>query len=248
MPTLPTKLKNDAISEAVFEIRFDLGNAIPEIAVGRLADSDKWPKFVVTRLPFADLPQQLRIASPSLIYQPLFELKLRDDNSRIIKVGTQTVICAVTKPYPGWDEFNRLHILAINNLFDAIPDVTVRRLGLRYINALNTELHHVAAISDLQLGVSVGGENLTTNYNLNFRVPGNETTECLIRVATKDFAMPPLDGPEHTLIDIDTYTPSSIQMHSKNEIIEWLRNAHEIKNRAFFNLFSSEQIEVMREK
>jgi hypothetical protein len=47
---LPQKLKNDAIVEAIFEIRFDT-STILEVLIGRLADLVPWNGFKQQRLP-----------------------------------------------------------------------------------------------------------------------------------------------------------------------------------------------------
>lgn len=41
MPRTPKQLREDAIIEAILEIRFDGGETIPEIAVGRLEPDPK---------------------------------------------------------------------------------------------------------------------------------------------------------------------------------------------------------------
>lgn len=245
MPAFPAKLKHDAIVDSIFEIRFEPGQELPEVVMGRLADLTRWPGFTAARLPFADLPQMLRLSDPNLRLQPLIQLTAPDGVTNV-KVGTHAIHCDMPKPYQGWDAFYTFSSQMVDNLFGVIPTVEVRRLGLRYVNVIETELHHVRAISELRISVTVGAKHLDDAYNLNFRIRENENTECQIRIATKEFVNPPLDGPGHTIIDVDTYTPDGFSTQTKADIEAWLVHAREVKNGLFFGLFSEAQIEKMK--
>jgi uncharacterized protein (TIGR04255 family) len=193
------------------------------------------------------MPLELRLADATLLYTPLLDLRTPDGN-RIVKIGTHTLQCATLKPYQGWSVFHETLVGAVDHLFASIPDINTQRLGLRYINIIEPEVHPVASISDLQISVMIGGQPLTDRFNLNFRACADEELECMVRVATKEFASPPPAGTGHTIIDIDAYTPSEVRGLAKDRVLNWLPRAREAKNVAFFNMFSREQIEKMQEE
>ena len=250
MPTLPKKLKHDAIIEAVFEIRFDPGDALQEVVTGRLVDPVKWPGFTTTRLPFSNMPIQLMRAVPipnlNIQYEPLFDLR-REGTTTSVKISSQSIVCSMQRPYGGWDAFNTLHRLAIDNVFDAVKDVRIVRIGLRYINALSKEHHFVDTVSDLNVKMVAGERTLSDGFVLTYRYRANEKTDCLVRVATTDFTSPPYQGAEKLIVDTDTYTPDGLVLTSKAEVANWLSDARNVKNEAFFNLFFQAQIDKMKE-
>ncbi len=75
MSDLPLKLKNDPISEAVFEVRFT-SSVLPELVVGGLAAH--WKGLTAQRFPAAEIPPAIRRADPNLQFQPLMELRSTD--------------------------------------------------------------------------------------------------------------------------------------------------------------------------
>jgi uncharacterized protein (TIGR04255 family) len=82
---IPAKLKDDAIVEAVLEVRFDM-TTIPEVLLGRLADCPSWKGFEQGRMPTYEIPAFLRQADPNLRYQPVFELHNAEKN-RTVRIG-----------------------------------------------------------------------------------------------------------------------------------------------------------------
>jgi hypothetical protein len=58
---IPAKLKDDAIVEAVLEVRFDM-TTIPEVVLGRLADCPSWKGFEQGRMPTYEIQAILRQA------------------------------------------------------------------------------------------------------------------------------------------------------------------------------------------
>jgi uncharacterized protein (TIGR04255 family) len=246
MPKPPTKLKHDAITEAVFEVRFSPNVPVLEIILGNLAQKFSAQGFTAERLPAADIPTPLRLSDQTMLFAPLIDMKAPSGTSSV-RIGTHVVICVVNKPYCGWDEFHALHTQAVNALFEVVAGVEVVRLGLRYINTVTESEHKVKSIADLRLAVRVGDANLVDNYNLNFRVFDNPETECMIRVATKEFTTPQLQPPGHTVIDIDVSTPVGFRTREKDRVMAWLPNARAVKNDAFFNMFSADQIKALQE-
>jgi uncharacterized protein (TIGR04255 family) len=99
---LPDKLKDDAIVEALVELRFETAD-IPELTIGRLADHSLWADFSRSRTPIADLPAALRQSDVNLKYQATLELK-ELNGLRLVKIGTNVVSLHNISRYIGWKQ------------------------------------------------------------------------------------------------------------------------------------------------
>lgn len=120
---LPKKLKNDAIREAVLEIRFEPDpTMVSEVLLGRIADADIWKGYRQARLPTADIPAVIRRANPDLTYQP--SIVLTSPDGRVaVRVGPQSVAYSTIGTYPGWDVFGEELTNVVNLLYRVLPDV-----------------------------------------------------------------------------------------------------------------------------
>ena len=250
MTALPTKLKYDAIIEAILEVRFASSNILPELLMGRLIDFPAWSKFVQRRLPTADIPDVIRNSDINLRYLPMIELAEVGGN-RSIKIGHHAIAFHNKAPYLGWAKFNPALQEMIDLLFNANPEITIQRLGLRYINLLTPSKHFINNINDLNLSVKIGDHILQEKLNLNFHTEEQENTTCMVRVATKEFVefQPPAELPPdaNVLVDIDVYTSKRLKHSSAVEVKSWLEAAHSIEKGAFFKLLKSDTIEGLRE-
>src|SRR2546426_10312114 len=101
---VPRKLKNDALVEALLEIRFDTPT-IPEVLLGRLADHAAWKGFQQRRLPIAEIPAAIRQTDRNLRYSPLFELADPERN-RLVRIGEHVLSYNQLRPYVGWTVFS----------------------------------------------------------------------------------------------------------------------------------------------
>jgi uncharacterized protein (TIGR04255 family) len=241
---IPKKLKHDAIVEALLEIRFDT-ETIPEILFGQLADYEPWKGFTQQRLPFYDIPAPIRQADPNLRFHPLFELR---GEQRIVRVGTQSISYHRAMPYVGWTHFEpELHEV-INGLFEKAKGLVVRRLGLRYLNALRSDLHGIRSISDLDLDIRVAGETAAKNVNLNFTVDVADETACTVRIATLEFIQGPLPVGTTVYIDVDVFTKEGFQTKERSVVETWTTEAHTKEKEQFFGLLTDKTIEELEEK
>jgi uncharacterized protein (TIGR04255 family) len=120
---VPNKLKDDAIIEALLEVRFDLPSSVlPELFFGRLAET--WNTFTQQRLPSADFPSVMRRFDPNLRFQPSIELQ-DPTGKRRVRIGPYSFSYHHYAPYPGWDssfgpELNE----AVDALFKWVPRST----------------------------------------------------------------------------------------------------------------------------
>ena len=219
---LPKKLKHDAILEATFEVRFDADpSLVAEVLFGRLADRSDWQGFTQRRLPTADIPAALRRADPNLRYQPAIEL-IQPNGSKLVRIGPQSLNYSHRAPYPGWTaafgpELERV----IDVLFGAVPRLLVTRLGLRYVNALRSDVHQISGIEKLNLAIVVDGVALNHSLNLNYTAPVSDDSSCTVRIATKDFAQGSIPKSTTVITDLDVYTTEPYQTSEIAKVKTW---------------------------
>jgi uncharacterized protein (TIGR04255 family) len=242
---VPTKLKHDAIVEALFEIRFD-AKTLPEVLLGRLADHEPWKGFQQRRLPIAEVPAPIRLSDRNLRYSPMFELA-DPDRKRSVRIGEHVISYHQLTPYVGWSVFRPELLELVDALFTKAGSPVVRRLGLRYINALRPSVHGIEGIEDLDLRVVVGSRPITRNLNLNFTTDVHEHTSCTLRIATNDFIVGSLPEGTSTVVDVDVFTKSASRIRTAAEAKDWIENAHTREKEQFFGLLTAETIRTLSE-
>lgn len=243
---IPTKLKNDAIVEALFEIRFDM-TTIPEVFFGRLADHDSWKGFQQNRMPAYNLPASVRQSDPSLRYQAVFELKDTKQN-RVLRIGANVLSYHRLSPYIGWDKFKPEIDEVVDALFSTTEALNIRRMGLRYMNAIRPELHNLQSISDLDLKVIVANEDISGNVNINFTSELSEDSECTLRIATTEFIQGAIPKDTSVFVDVDVYTKDNFRTKDAQKVKQWVEFAHGKEKEQFFRLLTQDSIDVLEEK
>ncbi len=244
-PTLET----DAIREAVFEVRFDPSkDFIPEIFYGRMSDSEEWKSYKPVRLPIADIPDAVRRSESSLQHKPILEL-VSPDGGTAIRLGPDVVILSRRGEYGGWNEVFGHSIEKIcQRLFSILGEIRVRRLGLRYINALRSDLHGISGPKDLQVKIDVADSSINGPFSLSFVSNAGSQVESLTRLSTTEFAGGAI--PDHTtfVIDIDVRTNGDPKIKDLRGVIDWAQRARAEKNERFFSVLGSKNTERLRKK
>jgi uncharacterized protein (TIGR04255 family) len=242
---IPTRFRHDAIAEALLEVRFSM-DTIPEIFLGRLADSSPWNGFEQGRMPAYDVPAFVRQTDPNLRYQPIFELHNIERN-RALRIGGEVLSYHRLQPYEGWERFKPELDSMIDALFTHDDKLTVRRLGLRYINAISADLHQIRSIAELDLTVAVENTPLGGNLNVNFTTDLSTDTQCTVRVATPEFVQG-LPAKSFALIDVDVFTKESFVTDDAEKVRQWAVTAHTLEKEQFFRLLRQETIDALEEK
>lgn len=244
--SLPKKLRNDAIVEAVLELRFE-AKGLAEVFFGRFIDHSNWEGWQQRQLPAYNIPAQFRSLDPNVQYAPVIEL-VGADSKALLRIGPSVVSFHRQAPYVGWKKFRPELEKVITALFETNRDVTVKRLGLRYLNSLRPELHGVSALTDLDVKMTVSDEAIIGSANLNFMTTlGNEST-CIVRIATPDFLAGKIPPDTSVFIDVDVYTDEGFRTTSKRTVNDWIEFAHTEEKAEFFRLFRQEMIDKLQEE
>lgn len=246
MGELPTKLSRDAILEALLEIRFET-KQVGEVLVGRLASAAPFDGYSVSRLPIASFPVEVRDADANLRFQPTLQLA-SPAPGELIKIGPHVISLHVVAPYPGWDALSERLRLLIATLFEAVRDINVSRLGLRYINAI-TPSHEVDHISDLQFSIELAGKQINSEMVFSHRFKVDNEIHGTISLATPSFVNGPnLPTECAAFVDIDMFTPRALGKTDPDTVLSWVERAHDAEKAAFFGLLSEAQIEKLKEE
>ena len=245
---IPAELKHDAIVEALLEIRFDmLKETIPEIFFGRMAEHGPWKGFEQRPLPAYQIPPPLRQADPNLRDQPVFELAA-PDKRRTIHVGPHVLSYHRLIPYVGWGKFKAELEEAIDGLFSTTGGLSIRRLGLRYMNALQTDLHGIGSILNLDLKLSIADESVSSNVNINFTTEVSNDTNCTVRIATSEFVQGKLPPNTSVYVDVDVFTKETFKTKDQTEVKKWVEFAHTKEKEHFFRLLTDQTIDSLKKE
>lgn len=246
MGELPKKLTRDAIMEALLEIRFETAQ-VGEVLVGRLASFPLFEGYSVSRLPIASFPAEIRDADANLRFQPTLQLA-SPAPGELVKIGPHVVSLHVMAPYPGWAVLSERLRLVVEALFEAINDIIIARLGLRYINAITVE-HGVDRISDLRFSLELGGQKINSELVFSHRFKSEDDVHGTLSLATPSFVNgPTLPSECAAFVDIDIFTPKALGKTDPNAVLHWVDRAHDAEKVAFFGLFSEAQIEKLKDE
>jgi uncharacterized protein (TIGR04255 family) len=241
---LPARIEPDAILEAVVEVRFDAPTVLPEVVFGRLAEHSAWSGFQQRRMPAYEIPAPLREADPNLRFAPIFEL-VAPDSKRSVRIGPHVFSYHAMAPYPGWNQFEGELNSAIDELFRKAPGL-VKRLGMRYINALRADVHGIDSPASLDLEIRISQDVQTDRVNLNFVTQVFPLTQCQVKIATKEFVQGPTPNDARVFIDVDVATVDDYSGGDAASVKQWAAQAHEHEKREFFHLLKESTIQRLK--
>lgn len=161
--TLPTSIHPDPILEAIFEVRF-VPQVPPETVVGLVlaAVRDELPEM--TALPFAQIPDVVRMQDPNLMYNATHIFR-RD--KFLLKAGPKVLTFSSLQPYPGWQTWwTRISELSERLAAQGIIEIA-ERVGLRYVNFFQSPI-----LEHLNLDVHLIGQDVDQYSSLlKFELP-----------------------------------------------------------------------------
>lgn len=245
--TIPRKLRDDAIVEALCSVQFQASEPL-EVIIGRLTDVPQWSAFQIIRLPVADIPAPLRQADPTWKFQPSFQLR-NNDGTRLIHVGENTFSYHVVgvNNYCGWQTFLSELKAAFAALFEKLKKPEIRRIGFRYINAIVPQRHFIYSTHDLNLDIRVGAENLSGPVNLNYTTINGDNHITTTRIAHKSFVQGNLPPDAEVVVDVEVNTPQNYSASSLDVFVAWVSVAHDFEKAAFFRLIPQSVITKLKE-
>lgn len=241
---LPQSIKPDALIEAVLEIRYDAPTVLSEVVFARLAEHSAWAGYTQLRLPASQIPEPMREADANMRFVPVFELT---NGQRIVRSGPHVFSYHTRAPYPGWLTFRAELDSAVEELFAKASGITVSRLGLRYINALNEDQHGIQSPIDLDMKVAIANDAEMVRINVNFLSDAFSGADCMVKVASREFVAGLLPESAKVVIDVDVFTRDN-QFSTTNcdDVKAWVEKAHTHVKREFFHLLKQTTIDILK--
>ncbi len=244
----PKKLSQDAIAEALLEVRFDADD-LSELVVGRLTDLAMLDGFSTTRLPQAEIPEAVREQDLGLRWQPTMERRAVD-NTVAVRIGPHVISYHVYQPYPGWPCFSDSLKALVSSVFEQLTNVKITRMGLRYVNLMQSSKHSVSQITDLNLELNVAGQSVQNDFHFgHVVVPDEGSHHVMTRVSSPAF-LGADQAPRDTVavVDLDVFSPQEFQLLNSDDALTWLERAHNYEKDAFFRLLTPEVVETLKEE
>ncbi len=127
-------------------------------------------------------------------------------------------------------------------------EVTVRRLGVRYMNALRPDLHGIKSLLDLDLTLTVAEERVSGNVNINFINTVSADTMCAVRIATPEFIQGNIPPNTALYVDVDVSTKEGFRSTDQGDVVAWIDRAHMEEKKHFFRLLTDRTIRDLTER
>ena len=219
------------ITEAVLDIRFESG-------FDAIASADRICEIFADRLPHrAEIQSQTlkfgvgKNTSFSHSQKPegwRFESESRD---RVLQVRDRGFSYSHLKPYSNWTQFKKEARSLFDSFNEAVPNTSVKGLGLRYINRIDIPSDAVKVDEYFSMYPHLNDEIIekVTGLFMQVRTPLSEFEGC---VGLINMALMPPDNPNTTsvLLDFDISFEGAFDDQSLWSVFDKMRDA---KNRLF---------------
>ena len=224
--SIPKKITPCPIIDSTIELRFQT-SVEPGAVFGIVYSAFRNEYPTVEKMPILNVPEQIRLVDPNLVYQPWYRLR---NGGFVLAIGPRRVGLGKAGEYLGWPIFsNRLYRLVETLHGLGIVD-HVERVGLRYINFFDFDI-----FARIKLAVSINDKSITSNETLVRVVIPGRRYKSQMHVTNK--ASVTVEGKETagSIIDIDTYLETDLKDFFQNptSIIE---EGHNEEKEVFFSL------------
>lgn len=235
MTQLPKSLEKCPIIDAIIEVRFDTG-INPNAVFGMIYSQIKelFPGEVMS-LPISQMPLEIMMGDSNLRYKPLFRIDGIDSS---LQIGPHVIAVNSYIPYIGWSRFYDVFDNIITQVYGTIGKVL--RLGLRYINFFNQDIHENVEV-DFKLA-----NKECHNFLINAEIADENHLVNMLQYTPNATAFSAKEGKDVTgsIIDIDTYRIYE-QGCDKGCLVDDLTRAHDSEKNLFYSLLKSELLKQL---
>ncbi len=236
MTQLPKSLEKCPIIDAIIEVRFDSGinpNAVFGMVYSQI--KELFPGEVMS-LPISQMPLEIMVGDPNLKYKPLFRIDGIDSS---LQIGPRVIAVNSHIPYIGWSRFYEIFDNIITQVYGTIGKV--QRLGLRYINFFEQDIHENVAV-DFKLA-----NKECHNFLINAEITDDKDLVNMLQYTPNATVFSQKEEKDvlGSIIDIDTYKNYE-QGCEKDTIVKDLNRAHDSEKNLFYSLLKSELLEQLK--
>lgn len=240
---LPTKLNNEPLVDAVFEIRFlssvPASSIIPGVLYSKLAGNKS-----LEPLPTEQIPKNIRDTDPNLRYAPVSRLNW---DKFYISVSDRSVMVSCKHPYAGWSAFKSAIVEVLTLINDIKVIDSVERYSMKYVDIIESD-DLATQVNMINMKVSLAEHMLTQEaVQLRMEIPDGDFIK-VIQVATGAVVKLPQSNERNgVVIDVDIIAPLENLSFSEllSDIESRLDVIHQMNKFNFFGCLKTETIEML---
>ena len=240
---LPTKLKNEPLIDAIFEVRF-AGNmpasvVLPGIFFGRLLGQK-----IIEQLPIAQIPKPLRDADQNLRFAAISRI---DWDTYFINVGDFSLSVSCKYPYPGWNKFRDVIVQAIEILDDSGIVEKVERYSLKYVD-LFPATSDGEKVSMLNMKVMIADHELKEEpFQIRMEIPKDRFIHAVQMVSSAKAVLHNGTTKDGLVVDVDTLSVlNGISMQTlRDDFSAKLDSIHSANKKMFFDCLRPETVAAL---
>lgn len=233
--SIPKKITPCPIVDCTIELRFRT-SVEPGAVFGIVYSAFKNEYPNVEKMPILNVPEQIRLVDPNMVYQPWYRLR---NGGLVLSVGPRLVALGKAGEYPGWTLFSdRFHHVVETLRGLGIAD-QVERIGLRYINFFDFDI-----FDKIKLRVAINDIPVTGNQTLvRITIPGRRYKSQL-HVTNEASIIVEGSNRIGSIIDIDTSLETDLKDFFQNStsIIE---EGHNEEKEVFFTLPKDDFLQML---
>ncbi len=198
--TLPQKLLNSPLREAIIEVRFEsampgLGDILPGVLYSTLKGD--YPE--VTTLPLANVPRTIRDKNPLFLYQHSHRLS---GKSGMVQIGDRVVAVNVQN-YPGWQSLRTMAASLIAAVKQTGLVKEAERFSMKYTNVIESQPpEHQLSLINMQVRVNQQVP-MEAGFQLRYEVQSGAYTT-IVQIVPNAVAKENDKEIEGLLLDLDT--------------------------------------------
>jgi uncharacterized protein (TIGR04255 family) len=240
LPSLPTKLKNEPLIDAIFEVRFS-GEIPASVVLPGVFFSNLTGEKKIEHLPIAQIPKLMRDADPNLKFAAISRIDWTDF---FINIGDFSVSISCKYPYPGWSNFRQAIIQIIDILNGAKIVRSIDRYSLKYVD-LFPATDDQQKISLLTVKMSIAGHELMREpFQIRIEIPKDGLVHAVHLVSSATAVLHNGVKKEGLVVDVDTH--ASLNGASIQSLLDHfpdkLDSIHAANKAMFFDCLRSETI------
>jgi uncharacterized protein (TIGR04255 family) len=225
---IPRKITPCPIVDCVVELRFRTSveaGAIFGIVYNEFKND--YPNVIKTAV--LNIPEEIRLSDPNLLYQPWYQLR---NGSFVLAIGPKQLALSKPGEYPGWSDFrSRSQSMAERLRGLGIAD-EIQRVGLRYINFFDFDI-----FDRIKLDVLINQQHITSKDTLvRVTIPGRHGHyESQMHVANRAIMTVAGTNKTGSVVDIDTYRETDLNNFFADPL-PIIEEGHVEEKEVFFSL------------
>lgn len=239
---LPVRLGKSPLVEALFEVRFQAQGPASSILPGFLYTKLGCTEIIKT--PHAEIPDQIRLSAPELMFVPLTRLKW---DSYFISLGDNNIVISSGYPYDGWPKFKQVIHTVLSTAAELGLIGQIDRFSLKYLDIFDMPGFTTPG-DGLSFNVGFPGiDNNMRSTHLRTEIPKGSQHHIIQYFGEAQGNLPGGSVKKGQMLDIDSI--QSLEKTTLKQLISdfdsFMNKLHTPNKQLFFNLISPEGLRAL---